>query len=280
MEVVRVFNNNVVLARDKGGAEGTEVIVTGRGVGFQARPGQPIDPARVVRVFVPDDGRDRHSLAAMVAAIPAEHLAVTVGALESVRAELGGEPPVATLVALADHLSFAVRRAKEGVTADFPLRAEVENLYPEQLTIARRIVAYVDARVEVDIDPDEAVAVTLHLVNAASARGDLSWTYRLTEVLGQLFEVLEQFYGRSFDRHSVNTARFVTHLRYLFVRAREGKQLDDGMGALAALIRMSYPEHHTAAQRLRQVLELRLGTALTEDEVAYLTLHTARLAGE
>lgn len=36
MEIVRVFNNNLVLALDD---RGREVILTGRGLGFQARPG-------------------------------------------------------------------------------------------------------------------------------------------------------------------------------------------------------------------------------------------------
>lgn len=37
MEILRVFNNNVVLAK---GGDGGEVILTGRGLGFQAKPGQ------------------------------------------------------------------------------------------------------------------------------------------------------------------------------------------------------------------------------------------------
>ena len=41
MKILRVFNNNVVLAKD--GAR--EVIVTGRGLGFQAKPGQRVDDA-------------------------------------------------------------------------------------------------------------------------------------------------------------------------------------------------------------------------------------------
>ena len=41
MQLLRVFNNNVVLARR--GME--DVIVTGRGIGFQAQPGAEVDPA-------------------------------------------------------------------------------------------------------------------------------------------------------------------------------------------------------------------------------------------
>ena len=51
MEILRVFNNNLVLARDPGG---DEVILTGRGLGFQARPGQVVDPAKVVRAALQD----------------------------------------------------------------------------------------------------------------------------------------------------------------------------------------------------------------------------------
>ena len=39
MEILRVFNNNVVLAK---GGDGGEVILTGRGLGFQAKPGQTV----------------------------------------------------------------------------------------------------------------------------------------------------------------------------------------------------------------------------------------------
>ncbi|HBX81690.1 MAG TPA: transcription antiterminator BglG, partial [Propionibacteriaceae bacterium] len=40
MYILRVFNTNVVLARDGGGRE---VVLTGRGLGYQARPGQQVD---------------------------------------------------------------------------------------------------------------------------------------------------------------------------------------------------------------------------------------------
>ena len=43
MEILRVFNNNVVLAK---GGDGGEVILTGRGLGFQAKPGQTVEIGR------------------------------------------------------------------------------------------------------------------------------------------------------------------------------------------------------------------------------------------
>ncbi|GAB2512327.1 Transcription antiterminator LicT [Corynebacterium atrinae] len=45
MKVVRVLNNNVVLATDD---SGREVILTGWGVGFKTKPGAAVDVAKMV----------------------------------------------------------------------------------------------------------------------------------------------------------------------------------------------------------------------------------------
>ncbi|SEE74375.1 transcriptional antiterminator, BglG family [Arthrobacter alpinus] len=279
MKILRVFNNNVVLAREDGD-DGREVILTGRGLGFQTGPGQPIDPANIVRTFVPDDGRDPDNFGAMVAAIPPEHLALAEQALEAGRAELTIPNSTSLSVALADHLSFAIKRLRDGIAFEYPLRAEVSHLYPAELRAAKRILDHVNATLESPLDEGEAVSIALHLVNAGFTVGDLSFTYQMTGVFTQLFEVLEQASGRPIDRDTVNAARFITHLRYFFVRAGSGKQLAEGATKLRSAIRDSYPDAYATALRLQSVLELRLGEPLAEDEVTYLTLHVARLIDE
>ena len=277
MEVLRVFNNNVVLAR---AADRGEVILTGRGLGFQAKPGQLVDETKVVRVFVPEDGRNADNFGALVAAIPPEHLTLADQALEIARGGMTGPLNSTTVVALADHLSFAIKRLRQGLNIEYPLRAEVAHLYPGELRMGQQIVDFVNDRLEEQLPRDESVAVALHLVNAGFASGDLSYTYQMTGVFAQLFEVLEQAYGRAFDRETVNAARFITHLRYFFVRAHTGRQLAEGSTGLGSAIREAYPGAFGTALKLQAVLELRLGEPLTDDEVTYLTLHVARMADD
>jgi len=65
------------------------------------------------------------------------------------------------------------------------------------------------------------------------------------------------------------------------VRIHQHRQLDDGPAStIGAAIRAAYPDALECALRLAAILELRLGTALTEDEIAYLTLHVARVVNE
>lgn len=280
-EILRVFNNNVVLARD---ASGCEVVLTGRGLGFQARPGQRVDPSKVVRTFFPAGIPDQEAFAGVLADIPPEHVDLAATALERAGVDNAGSRAGKSfgslIVALADHLSFALKRHRSGVILEYPFRGEVAHLYPAEYAAAQRVLAVVNAALAEPLPEAEAVAIALHLVNASFAAADLTATQQMTELLQQVFEVVESHYDRRFDLLGVNATRFVTHLRYFFVRARADRQLDGGHDTLGPAVRTAYPDALVCANRIRSVLELRLGHPLTDDETTYLTLHVARLATE
>ncbi len=121
----------------------------------------------------------------------------------------------------------------------------------------------------------------MHLVNAVQFEtGDLSKTFQMTEIFTQIFEVLSSTFEREFKTDSLNAARFITHLRYFFVRAHADKQLNDQPQRLTTTIRDAFPEAFQAALHIQSVLELRLGVQITDDELSYLTLHVARLTTE
>ncbi|MBT0565873.1 PRD domain-containing protein [Williamsia sp. CHRR-6] len=271
--ILRVFNNNVVLARDP---DRGEVILTGRGVGFAARPGDLIDAEKITKVFVPEHGRDPDTVAAMVAAIPADVIELTTQALSTARLD---SVPASTVIAIADHLAVAMRRRRELDEHEpaHPLQAEVAHLYPAELDVARRVVAAVNTAADFDLPDDEATSVALHLVNSGFTGGDLTLTYRMTGLFTQLLDMLEQLVGWPIARDSIDAARFITHMRYFVVRAHTDRQLDRGMSAAAEAIRTSLPEAYQAATRLQSLLELRLSITMTDDEVTYLALHVARL---
>ena len=270
MQLLRVFNNNVVLARR--GAE--DVIVTGRGIGFQAHPGTEVDPAKVVKVFVPDSGRDPDHLAAMIAGIPGEYVQLVIDAMHSVDMSEALRSKLTLVVAIADHIHGAVSR---GNTVSYPLEAEVRHLYADDFSLAQQLLTAINSGLHKPLAPDEAVAITLHLVNAGFAVGDLSGTYRMTGLIQQILAVIGSHNDTELNSEDISVARFITHLRYLFVRMAEHQQLDSDDRQVATAISARYPDAVETAQMVANLIELRLDSALTPDEVSYLTLHIARL---
>ena len=101
----------------------------------------------------------------------------------------------------------------------------------------------------------------------------------MTGVIQQMLTIIEQTYGVSLDQHSVNVAG--SSPIALPVRTHpSGKQLDKEPEPIIASIRQSYPKAMQCAQTIGTVASLRLGSNLTEDEVAYLALHVARVVAD
>ncbi|EJZ85398.1 hypothetical protein HMPREF9241_01398 [Schaalia turicensis ACS-279-V-Col4] len=54
--------------------------------------------------------------------------------------------------------------------------------------------------------------------------------------------------------------------------------LEHHMRAVVQSIVDSYPKENACAKTIAELVELRLGSSLSTDEIAYLTLHCARLS--
>ncbi|MEU8619530.1 PRD domain-containing protein [Streptomyces sp. NPDC048623] len=277
MKALRVLNNNVVLALDK---QGQEVILTGRGIGFGSRQGKPVDPTLIKRVFVPADGHDPGHLAEALALISEDVLRAVVIALGEAGIE-GRESTRPTLVvAVADHVAGALDRAARGIVVEYPLSAEVQTLYATEYAQAQLLLRAINERVVPKLEASEATALTLHLVNAGFVSGDLSFTYTMTGVIQQMLAVVRERYGLDVSQDSIGAARFITHVRYLFARIQQHRQLKGHESTIGKGIRQHYPEATHTAQQLATIVELRLGQQLSEDEVSYLALHVARMTVE
>lgn len=71
--------------------------------------------------------------------------------------------------------------------------------------------------------------------------------------------------------------KFITHLRYLFLRARNGKptpDVDDGIGEV---VRQAKPLQYATAERLALKMEDMFAWNVGREEILYLALHVSRL---
>ena len=268
-----MLNNNVVLARDE---IGREAILTGRGLGFQRKRGQDVDASLISRRYILAD--NAQSVAEVIAGIPLERLAFIERVFRKAARGLNTDVPSSTLIAVVDHINQAMERVRQGLAMDYPLRAEVAHLHPEELQLAEAMVEEINAAQEVQLPGGEAVALALHLFTAAIGAPSAQAASEQSRLIGQVMGLLEKSFGEAFDADSVNAARFAVHLRYFLVRARTAVQIEDGTSSLVAeALRISDPDAYRVARRIRDLLEIRLNTIVTDDETAYLALHIARL---
>ena len=280
MRISRIYNNNVALTRD---SCGQDAVVIGRGLAFGKRKGDLIDPNKVEQTFIPEHDISAERLSWSLSEIPPEILAIASELETKVRNTPDIKIANSFIIPFADHLHYAVARAREGLQVDYPLAPEVTLLYPREVEFGRRALDLVHERLHLTLDPQEAIPLALHLVNAQFATADMSRAFRMTEVFAQVFDVIGATYGKPIDTNSMSAARFITHLRYLFVRAdRENNKQQRHItqpGVLAAL-RADAPQAFACAQKVLLLLEMQLNQPLRQDELTYLTIHIDRLAQE
>ncbi len=276
MRVKKVYNNSVVLAVDD---QGRDAILLGAGLGFALSPGQAVDAERVERTFIPEDRASLDRLATFVEGMPQDEIDLTREIVSAASEQLGTRVTEHLFVPLADHIGFALRRAREGVAeTDYPLRWEVQQLYPAEVQFARTAVDLIARRTGIRLPDLEAVPIALHFVNAQLGSTDIATAVRLTEAATEVLAIVRSRLALDLDDLSLPVARFITHLRYLFLRTRDRQADAPADLPFDAEIRAALPAEHACALAVAELLGDRWGATLTDEEVVYLTLHIGRLS--
>lgn len=135
MRISRIYNNNVALTRD---SYGQEAVVIGRGLAFGKRKGDLVDPTKVEQTFIPEHDISAERLSWSLSEIPPEILAIASELETKVRNTPDIKIANSFIIPFADHLHYAVARAREGLRVDYPLAPEVTLLYPREVEFGRK----------------------------------------------------------------------------------------------------------------------------------------------
>ena len=116
--VKKPINNNILRVVDP---TGCELIVTGRGIGFGAKPGYKVDAEKVERSYRMTSPAVQKKLVELLEQIPYEHLLLTDELVEDIRSRVHYPLNESLLITLADHISFAIKRSEQGIRFSNPL---------------------------------------------------------------------------------------------------------------------------------------------------------------
>lgn len=276
MKVAKVFNNNVVLAD---APDGRSLVLMGCGIGFQVRPGDRVDPARVQQTFAPSADNTAARIAAYLEQIGSRELDLAADIVEIVGEEFGESFPSSVVLPLADHISVAMARAKKQIVADYPIRWEVEALYPREAAMGRKALTVVKDKTGVELPDFEALPLALHFANAESGAPGAEKTRETADALQSVLELVQQELGLTLSTQDLDVARFITHLRYLALRQGGVDNDPEDLGEILQSLEGAHEPEVATARRVAAHLRDRYGWRITKNEVTYLALHITRLAG-
>lgn len=277
MKVKKVFNNNILCAVDE---EGNEVIVTGKGLGFQKHTGETLDKSKIEKTYRMVDKQEQRKLRELVEQIPMEDLQLTEQLVADIKRSITQPLNESLLITLTDHISFAMQRKQQGIAFTNPLAGSIMCYYPAEYQMGRRCLETIRQKTGIALNDDEASFIALHIVNA-EMNTHMSEMYDITKLIDGCIDVVEAYYNKQFDRQSLDFSRFVVHLRYFAKRVFQGKTLPDNSDAndvnFRQMIAYSCKKHYQCAQRIADYLKNTWDKTLSEEELIYLTIHLKRI---
>ncbi|MBQ5865369.1 MAG: PRD domain-containing protein [Oscillospiraceae bacterium] len=277
MRIKKIINNNILCAVDD---KGNELIVTGRGIGFQRHRGELIDPSVVERTYRMEEKSGQRKLRELVEKIPIEHLTLTENLIQYIKTQIPQKLNESLLITLADHISFAILRKAQGVEFSNPLKGPIMSYYPAEYCMGQHCLKVIREQLGVVLHEDEAAFIALHIVNA-ELNTNMSEMYEITKFLEGAISVVEYFYQKQFDRESLDFNRFVVHLRYFAQRLFQGKLMEDTQGErdemFRQLIMKNCKEHYKCAVCISDYVKNTYQKNLSDEELTYLTIHLKRI---
>lgn len=277
MYIEKILNNNVVMTTNK---IGEEVVYMGRGLAFKKKVGDCIDSTLVEKEFVLKDSIASGQFQQLFVDMPAEEVELVKRIVDMAEEQLNIELSSNIYLTLADHVHYAIIRAKEGFEIPNPLLFETKKFYPKEFEIAKQSVAMIQEKIGVHFSENEAGFIAFHIVNSEQLNGNIEVTMVATEMVRDILTIISRFFGKPFDEESLNYQRIVTHLQYFAQRYLKNEVHDEEDIFLYELIQSKYPKAFQSVQRINDYLVKKYQRDIDKAEQIYLTIHIQRVIGE
>lgn len=274
MKLKQAFNNNVALALDN---SGNEIIVMGKGVGFNKKSYEEIDPKLVDKVYSLDSP-ESNQLTSILNSIPADYIFLTNQIIRLGEDILQKKLSDAFIITLADHLNFALERHQDNLLIKNPLHWEVKNLYKDEYEIGMKALNLIKRFTNVSLPEYEATSIALHFVNAQHKSEEMKVTLQITEITNKILEIISYHYQMKIQEDTINYSRLLTHLRYFILRQlnHDEKTLEE-VTSLYNIIKERYQNAYTCVKKIEKYLNIEYKWHLSNDELAYLAIHIHRM---
>lgn len=273
MKILKRINNNVVLSEENG----REVILIGKGIGFQSKPGDEVNPEVVEKRYYPENDLSIEQMLMLMTKATDKEIAVIYQIIRIFREEVTADFNPNVLFTLMDHILYAIQRQKQDLILANPIQWEIRKIYTKEYAVGLKAVEIVRQELYPDFAEEEAAFITFHFVNAQLQNGVDQSAYEHTELTNNILRIVKLSMNIEFDENSSYFQRFVTHIRYYLIR--QSQQADEQMvnSSMVELAFSSYPKEKETAEYIKDYLYEQKKWVVNDMELMYLIMHIGNL---
>lgn len=176
------------------------------------------------------------------------------------------------VLALGDHIAFAIERMRKGMEITNPFSNEIKFLYPQEYEIAKHAKMIIKEKLDIEINDDEIGYITLHIHSAIDH--SVSEGMLVAVIVNESIHEITKKYGIDFDVNSISYGRLMTHMKYLLARLKKQEVLTLDMNEYT---QKRIPQSYEMAKKIILKIEDALNILIPNNEIGYLAIHIERI---
>lgn len=272
LRIDKILNNNVLIAEHP---SYEEVVLIGKGIGFNRKSGDFIDTDAVEKLFVLKNEKEQENYIKLLPFIENDLHEVIISAIELIKQKTNATLNEHIHVALTDHIMFALNRASQGMEMTNPFLVETKALYRREYEIASDIVRLIQEKTGIALPVGEIGFIALH-IHSAITNKNLSEVNQHSQLVSRLVEMVEEQLEINIDREGIDYMRLVRHLRFAIERVMKGEKVEEPE-KITSLLKEEYPLCYNLSWKLIKVMQQTLKKKVFDAEAVYLTMHLQRI---
>lgn len=274
MLIQKIYNNNVVLVVDD--ETNKELVLTGCGIGFKKKVGEKVDQDKIEKKFVMEDENLAKKITRIATEVDEDIFNITSKIIEYAKQNLNAELDDYIYVALADHISFAIKRYNQNIEIKNDLLYEMKRIHKKEFQIGMWAIDYINKEFNVNFTKDEAAFIAMHIINA-NYKESTKESFLMTKIVKEILNIIRYYYSVEFKEDDFNYDRLVTHLKFFAKRLIKKEQVENNDNELLEIIKIQYEKPYNCSCKIKKYIEDNHEYIVTEDELLYLTLHINRV---
>lgn len=274
MLIQKIYNNNVVLVVDD--ETNKELVLTGCGIGFKKKVGEKVDQDKIEKKFVMEDENLAKKITRIATEVDEDIFNIISKIIEYAKQNLNAELDDYIYVALADHISFAIKRYNQNIEIKNDLLYEIKRIHKKEFQIGMWAIDYINKEFNVNFTKDEAAFIAMHIINA-NYKESTKESFLMTKIVKEILNIIRYYYSVEFKEDDFNYDRLVTHLKFFAKRLIKKEQVENNDNELLEIIKIQYEKPYNCSCKIKKYIEDNHEYIVTEDELLYLTLHINRV---
>lgn len=276
MKIIKALNNNVAVIKNE---HGCETVIMGRGIAFQKKVGDLIDPSMVEKTFQLEECDTNHKFQQLLKNIPMSHMLISEEIIQYAKEHLNKELHDNIYVTLTDHISSAIDRYQNGIKLKNAMLWDIRQFYPDEFRMGLKAIEIVKEAYKIEFLEDEAAFIALHFVNA-QINEDMTMVHDMTQLIQEITNIVKYHFRIEYDLQSLAYFRFVNHLKYFSQRLFKHENYEDDKVGMLDVIQQKHYDAFQCTEKIKDFIQKRYDYTLSDDEMLYMTVHIARIIRE